>query len=87
MGGQRAALADLPGFAEQPVHRGDRGQVGALVDQDRPDLPGSLVGEAGAVQDGEQVPALGGGQRVRRGRPPLPAPGPDTAALAVHGGA
>ena len=86
MGGLRTALADLPGLAEQPVHRGDRGQVDALIDQDRPDLPRGLAGEPGTVQDGKQLLPLAGGQRVRRGRPPLPAPGPDAMAPAVNRG-
>jgi hypothetical protein len=33
VGGLRAALADLSGLAEQPVHRGDRGQVDALINR------------------------------------------------------
>src|ERR1017187_3101854 len=80
MGGLRAALADLPGLAEQPVHRGDRGQVDALIDQQGPDLA------PGPVLEGKRLPALGGGQRVRRGRPPLPAPGPGAIAPAVNRG-
>ena len=67
MGGLGAALADLPGLVEQPVHRGDRGQVHALIDEQGPDLPRGLVGEPRAVQDSEQLvvceaqPALEGG--------------------------
>ena len=87
MGGLRAALADLPGLAEQPVHRGDRGQVDALIDEQGPDLPRGLVGEPGTIQDGKQLLTLTGRQRVRRGRPPLPAPGPDATAPAVNSGA
>jgi len=60
--------------------------VDALIDEQGPDLPRSLVLEPGTVQDGEQLVALAGGQRVRRGRPPLPAPGPDTTAPAVDRG-
>src|SRR5260370_34563379 len=86
MGGLRAALADLPGFPQQPVHRGDRGQVDALIDEQGPDLARGLVGEPGTVQDSEQLVALAGGQRVRRDRPPLPAPGPDAITPAVNRG-
>jgi hypothetical protein len=86
MGGLRAALADLPGLAEQPVHRGDRGQVGALIDEQGPDLARGLVLKPRAIQDGKQFLTLAGGQRVRRRRPPLPAPGPRAIALAVNRG-
>src|SRR5713226_7769295 len=86
MGGLRAALADLPRFPQQPVHRGDRGQVGALIDEQGPDLARGLVLEPRAIQDGKQLVALTGGQRVRRRRPPLPAPGPRAIAPAVNGG-
>jgi len=84
MGGLRAALADLPRFPKQPVHRGDRGQVDALIDQQGPGLARGLVPEPGTIQDREQLAALGGRQRVRRGRPPLPAPRPGASAPAVN---
>ena len=51
------------------------------------DLARGLVGEPRVIQDVEQLPALAGGQRVRRRRPLLPAPGPDAMAPAVNGGA
>jgi hypothetical protein len=53
MGGLVAALAGLPGSAEQPVHRGHRAQVGALVEQRRPALADGLVDEPATVQLGQ----------------------------------
>ena len=43
--GLPAALAGLPGPAQQPVEGGLRAQVGALVQQDRPDLGRGQVSE------------------------------------------
>lgn len=55
----------LVGLAQQPIHRGLRAQVAALVEQDRVHLTRCQVDEAVLVEDREHLGALGGRQRPR----------------------
>ena len=69
--GLGAALADLLRERQHPVHRADRGQVEALIEQDGPDLGRGLVREPLTVQHRQQ--RLLPGRRQRRGmRRPRP---------------
>ena len=73
----RAPLPALPGLAQHPVEGGHRAEVGALVQQRRPDLVRGQVSEPVAVQHVQDRLPLGRGQRPRldplgmrdRGRP------------------
>lgn len=53
-----AAFADLATGAQQPVHRRDRAQVHALIQQDRVDLRGRQVDEALLVEHTEHLGLL-----------------------------
>ena len=55
MGGLAAPLAGAAHGAQQPVERGLRAEVGALVEQDRPGLGRSVVDEA--AEDGHHARA------------------------------
>src|SRR5262245_59530737 len=65
------ALADLLVRRQNAVHRPHGANVLALVEELGVDLPWCLVGEAVAVEDGEDVVALGGRERAPRRRPRL----------------
>ena len=58
-------LPDLPSGAQQPVERGLRAEVGALVEQDRPHLGRRQVHEPRRVQHVEDRLPLDSGQRPR----------------------
>lgn len=69
MPGQPATLADLPVLSQVLVHRGDRADVDALVEQSGVDLRRSSVNELRAVQQPQNLLAFGQSERVRRHRP------------------
>ena len=56
-------LAAFAGLAQHPVVGGDRSEVGALVQQDRPDFVRGQVSETLAVQRVQDRLSLGAGQR------------------------
>jgi hypothetical protein len=53
--GLASSFADLVPVTQDPIHRRDRAQVAAFVEQDRPDLCGSEVAEPFAVQHGDDL--------------------------------
>ncbi len=57
--GLGASFAHLVLGAQDPVHGGDRGQVGAFVEQGGPDLGGCLIAEPFGVQHVEDLVDLG----------------------------
>jgi hypothetical protein len=65
VGGLRAPLAAFAGLAQHPVVGGYRAEVGALVQQRRPDLGRRGVSEPVAVQHGQDRRPLARGQRPR----------------------
>lgn len=81
--------APVPALAlgpQQAVHGGDRAVVGAVVEKARPHLGRGEVAVEGGVQGVAHALALGGAQRVRRGRPGPSVPGRAWALPAVVGG-
>ena len=67
--GQPATLTDLPVLPQDPVHRGDRAQVDALVEQRRRrPAPGRRRRTRSLFNSRQDPLPLGGGERVRRRR-------------------
>ena len=64
MAGLSSTLPDLSGVAQDPVERGNAGQVASFVDQDGPGLGRRLVREAITVQRGQDFGPL----RIGQGR-------------------
>jgi hypothetical protein len=60
VGGVAAPVAGLPALAQQPVHRGDRAQVAALVQQGGLDAGRRQVAEPLVVEHVQDLLALGG---------------------------
>lgn len=60
-----AALRNLTLRGKDPIHRADRTEVDAFVQQGGEDLSGCLIGEAGCAQMGKYLMALDFGQGPR----------------------
>ena len=80
VGGLRAPLAAFAGLAQHPVVGGHRAEVGALVQQRRPDFVRGQVSEPAAVQRVQDRLPLGRGQRPRLDPVARAGPGPASAA-------
>ena len=64
-----SSFAGLAGCGHDPIHRSDRAQVAAVVEEPSPDLRRGEITELGRTDHRQNLVAFGVGQLVRRRGP------------------